>query len=551
MVVASTSTMSEHVHASSNSGQPGGHSAKAYHQDGETHVLPLTKSFSRLALIGLAYAILNSWTAMAASISVALPSGGTSVVLWGIPISFLGSFATAISLAEICHVYPSSGGQYHWVALLSPPERAPLFAFIEGWIACAGWVALVATASSLAGQLVTGMVALAHQDVVVQRYQIFIVYVAYALLAFASNLWGHRILPIINQAALSWSLAGAATIAIVCLACKSGHYTSGKFVFATFINETGWNNGVSWILGLLQASFGLTGFDGVTHMVEEIPRPHINAPIAMCAAVLIGAVSSFIFLVCLLFTTSNVNQAIESSAGVLLAAIYQATGSVAGSLCLQVFPVVSMFFAAQGLLTSSSRMCYAFARDGGLPFSKFFGRANKKGIPVNTLILNTVLVIIFGLVYLGSSSALNAILSSSVVFLNISYSAPIILLLVRGRHLLRPEGFPEPTLTLGRFWGPVANITALVFILFTTVFFLFPPELPVTGSNMNYAIVVFAVVLIIATAHYFISARKTYTGPKDLYIVFELVRARMEGRDGSEVTEVVGSDKFDDKTAAE
>ncbi|SCZ87486.1 BZ3500_MvSof-1268-A1-R1_Chr2-2g04952 [Microbotryum saponariae] len=548
--------MSDNVQAvasatgSSNSGEPGAHSAKAYHQDGETHVLPLTKSFSRLALIGLAYAILNSWTAMAASISVALPSGGPSVVLWGIPISFLGSFATAVSLAEICHVYPSSGGQYHWVALLSPPGRAPLFAFIEGWIACAGWVALVATASSLAGQLVTGMVALAHQDVVVQRYQIFIVYVAYALLAFASNLWGHKILPIINQAALSWSLAGAATIAIVCLACKSGHYTSGKFVFATFINETGWNNGVSWILGLLQACFGLTGFDGVTHMVEEIPRPHINAPIAMCAAVLIGAVSSFIFLVCLLFTTSNVNQAIESSAGVLLAAIYQATGSVAGSLCLQVFPVVSMFFAAQGLLTSSSRMCYAFARDGGLPFSKFFGRANKEGIPVNTLILNTVLVIIFGLVYLGSSSALNAILSSSVVFLNISYSAPIILLVVRGRHLLRPEGFPEPTLTLGRFWGPVANITALIFILFTTVFFLFPPELPVTGSNMNYAIVVFAVVLIIATAHYFISARRTYTGPKDLNVVFELVRARMEGRDGSEVTEVVGSDKFDDKTAA-
>jgi len=33
--------------------------------------------------------------------------------------------------------------------------------------------------------------------------------------------------------------------------------------------------------------------------------------------------------------------------------------------------------------------------------------------------------------------------------------------------------------------------TGLAFTLLTTVFFLFPPELPVTGSNMNYAIAVF------------------------------------------------------------
>lgn len=33
--------------------------------------------------------------------------------------------------------------------------------------------------------------------------------------------------------------------------------------------------------------------------------------------------------------------------------------------------------------------------------------------------------------------------------------------------------------------------TGLLFTILTTVFFLFPPELPVTGSNMNYAIAVF------------------------------------------------------------
>ncbi|GAA5929790.1 hypothetical protein JCM1841_002649, partial [Sporobolomyces salmonicolor] len=34
------------------------------------------KDFSMLAMVGLAYAILNSWVAMAASLNLSLPSGG-------------------------------------------------------------------------------------------------------------------------------------------------------------------------------------------------------------------------------------------------------------------------------------------------------------------------------------------------------------------------------------------------------------------------------------------------------------------------------------------
>jgi amino acid transporter len=42
--------------------------------------------------------------------------------------------------------------------------------------------------------------------------------------------------------------------------------------------------------------------------------------------------------------------------------------------------------------------------DGGLPASKFFARVHPKlGLPLNALILTTVVVIIFGLIFLGSS----------------------------------------------------------------------------------------------------------------------------------------------------
>jgi len=279
---------------------------------------------------------------MAASLSVALPSGGPSAVIWGIIPSFIGNLCMALSMAEICHTYPTSGGQYHWSAVLASAKHAPLISYICGWFAVAGWWALTATAGSLAGSLILGAYALKNPDYEAQRYQTFVIYVGYTLIACALNLWGLRILPLLNKAAITWSLVGAAAIAIVCLACKSGDYQSGSFVFGKYINETGWNNGVAWILGLLQSSFGLTAYDAVSHMVEEMPNPHRNAPFAMVLAVIIGSVSSFIFLICLLFTITDVDTLLESSAGALIGAIYQATNNVAGTICLSIFPIVSM-----------------------------------------------------------------------------------------------------------------------------------------------------------------------------------------------------------------
>lgn len=48
------------------------------------HKGELNRNFSPLAMLGLAFAILNSWTALAASLSLALPSGGPTSVLWGL-----------------------------------------------------------------------------------------------------------------------------------------------------------------------------------------------------------------------------------------------------------------------------------------------------------------------------------------------------------------------------------------------------------------------------------------------------------------------------------
>jgi choline transport protein len=51
------------------------------------------------------------------------------------------------------------------------------------------------------------------------------------------------------------SLTGAVVIIITCLARAAPNFEPGSFVFGEYINETGWNNGVAWILGLLQSKY--------------------------------------------------------------------------------------------------------------------------------------------------------------------------------------------------------------------------------------------------------------------------------------------------------
>lgn len=226
----------------------------------------------------------------------------------------------------------------------------------------------------------------------------------------------------------------------------------------------------------------MTGFDAVAHMIEEIPNASIEGPKIMIYCVAIGTFTGFIFLTCLLFVSGgNTEEIIASPLGPLLYIIHNATHSRAGSVCLLMFPLICLLFATTAIMTTASRMVYAFARDGGLPASGFFAKVHKRlGQPLNALILTTILTVIFGCIFLGSSSAFNAIISASVVALGVSYAMPVAINVLRGRKMLPPRAFTLP----GWFAWP-ANLLGIAYVIVTTILFVFPPELPVTGSNMS------------------------------------------------------------------
>ncbi|PTU17604.1 hypothetical protein P175DRAFT_0512316 [Aspergillus ochraceoroseus IBT 24754] len=485
------------------------------------HKAELNRNFSMLSMLGLAFAILNSWTALSASLNLSLPSGGPVSVVWGLVTAGICNLSIAASLAEFLSAYPTAGGQYHWVAV-SWENWIPILSWVTGWVNVSGWLALTATGGLLGSNLIIGIISLLHPTYVFQRWHQFLLYIAYNIAGFFVNAFMNSALPLATKGAFIWSLTGFVVISITVLACASPNYSSGKFVFGDFINQTGWPDGLSWLLGLLQGGLGLTGFDGVAHMIEEIPNPSIVGPRIMIGCVVIGISTGFIFLVVLLFVAGDIDLVISSTATPLLQIFKNATNSNAGSICLLMFPLVCILFATITIMTTSSRMIYAFARDGGLPASPFFSTIHPKlKVPLNGLYLTNFLVIVFGCIFLGSSSAFNAIISSSVVMLDISYGIPIAVNCLRGRNML-----PERPFVLPSALGWIANIIALSYISLTTVLFLFPPGIPVTGSSMNYCVAAFGIIFIVSALQWVFDGRKNFTGPR----FDENVLAEIDGR---------------------
>lgn len=84
-------------------------------------------------------------------------------------------------------------------------------------------------------------------------------------------------------------MCGVVITSVVLLATSDK--TQAEDVFAQFSNETGWPDGISWILGLLQSALSLTAFDVVLHMTEEMPNPRRDSPRALIYAVGVGGIT--------------------------------------------------------------------------------------------------------------------------------------------------------------------------------------------------------------------------------------------------------------------
>ena len=89
--------------------------------------------------------------------------------------------------------------------------------------------------------------------------------------------------------------------------------------------------------------------------------------------ILINGTLAFGFVIALLFTLGNIKEVLSTNTGYpIMAIFYQATSSKAAATAMMSGLIIIAFSSGFALLASVSRLTFAFARDGGMPFSNFF-----------------------------------------------------------------------------------------------------------------------------------------------------------------------------------
>ena len=196
------------------------------------------------------------------------------------------------------------------------------------------------------------------------------------------------------------------------------------------------------------------------------------------------------------------------------AVFYRSTQSKAATSLLTLLIMYIGTMALFSAMTSVSRLTWAFARDRGLPFSDFFAQVHPTlHVPINALLLDVAVCVILLTIAIGSTTAFYAIVGLSTLALYVSNIIPLTFFVVaklEGRHI--PYG---PFCFGNRSLGLAVNFFALAWAVFITIFLPFPPIVPVTGSNMNYAGPVLLAVVLWALFDWVTTGRRRWKAPID------------------------------------
>ena len=127
-------------------------------------------------------------------------------------------------------------------------------------------------------------------------------------------------------------------------------------------------------------------------------------------------------------------------------------------------------------ILAAQRITFAIARDGILPFSKFWSRlTTRHHLPVNACILVAVLSIGINAAVIGSSAAFSALTAAATVGTNLSYLIPVV-----ARHTVGKQAFQPAKWNLGRC-SLAVSVLAVGYIVFLFVVLMLPQIYPITA----------------------------------------------------------------------
>ncbi|KAJ6037169.1 amino acid transporter [Penicillium herquei] len=469
----------------------------------------LPRQFSLLSTLAFGFSMTNSWLGYSATFVTPLLLGGSPTVFFGLIVASVACCFITAGLAELASAYPSSGGQYHFAYMVTPPKYRALFAFIMGWMSVVAWALTSSSTALVCAQMAVDLAGIYHPDYTVEAWQTWMIYCLLVLVAATIVCLLPAALPRGETVMFVSSFLGFIVSLVTVLAMQKDRQ-SAKAVFVNYENSSGWSDGTSFMIGLGTCMYAYLAIDGACHIAEELPNPTRDVPRAMGLTMLIGMITVIPWTIAFLFSITD-TDAVASSSIPVYTIYLQATRSQPAATVLTVWILFVYFGALVSCIVTTGRLAYAFARDGGLPYSPYFARIHSRlQAPVNATIACVVVIILYGLIYIGSSTAFNSFISMSILSLNLTYALPQAIVLVRGREKV----LPKRPFNLGRHLGPICNGFSILWVIFITIMSCFPTSIPTTVASMNYVSVIITGISAIILISWWGGKRKTFSGPR-------------------------------------
>ncbi|CCE63425.1 hypothetical protein TPHA_0E03350 [Tetrapisispora phaffii CBS 4417] len=480
---------------------------------------------SKSSIVGLGFGLMSPVLGMCTSMSIGLKDGGPLTILIGFMVSGIFTWFCSLSLGEVVSKYPN---ELHissamLSSYLTDNTLDSKLRYIASWYT--GWLMLIgnwtmSTSITFAGaQLTISLLLLMKSDLISETHLIlFTVIVFYLVVTIVGfiNLKFSRFIETINKICVIWIFYAIIFIDVLLLVFQAGKFRSLKYALFHFDNSlSGYTSAfLSFIIGFQQSNFTLQGFSMLPALADEVKRPERDIPRGMSTAVLLSTFSGVVFLLPIMLILPDLDNIFNNKNSNLLPIVSiftQSTHSKFVSVFLVFCILGNLLFSGIGSITTSSRAVYSFSRDHALPYHElwtFVDSDSVSKVPKYSIWLSMGVSYTLGLLALFSTAAFNAFVGAAVLCLCTATVIPLILVLISGRRSIR-----NAPVKMKYKLGWIVNILSVAWLLLAMVSVCFPPQIPVTFSTMNYALMVYIFCLIIITVLYFQWGKNNFVLP--------------------------------------
>jgi amino acid transporter len=486
----------------------------------------LNRNWSGFSNFAISFSIISILAGCFTSFGLGWNNGGPAAIAWGWPIVAAFILVIGLCMSELVSAFPTSGGIYWWACKLGGAKAG----YYTGWLNLIGLLAIVASVAygcATFFDLTVGTFSsswAAHYSLT----RVFIEFMVILVLASVINIFSSHLLAVLNNISVWWHVAGAAAVVLI-LVIVPKHHASVSSVFTHTVNNTGFfgghTHGIGFILYVLPLAailtqYTITGYDASAHLSEETRSAANSAAKGMWRSIFYSAIGGWILLLAFLFAVQNQDKVTAGGGGV--AVIFsQALSTNWGGTVLLV-SAAGQFFCTVACMTSTTRMLFAFSRDGAVPGGRYWSKLSASRVPIYGVVATAVIAVILTSpalvkVDIGGAPvpvAFFAVVSIGVIGLYVAFAIPIYYRWKAG------GSFVAGAWTLGAKYKWMC-VVALVEIVVTSIVALLPtsiggaPWYPgFAWKYVNYTVLVVPGALILLWIYWHVSVKNWFTGPR-------------------------------------